>query len=418
LRTFVRGSVGTGAALVARAIGALLVNKVVVLYGGPGSLAQLGRFQSLMGLFGALPANGTQVGLTTALAPLQTGERRYRLWGGAAVWLTAVLVGVAGILLGLFGGAEWPWGRVIVFTLAMLLVSGQALVGAALLVAARRSAYVALAVAISALGLAAVLGLLALGQPLSHVLLGYVVGQGLSFGLALALARRAGLLRGWQPRHWPSRLALRGLLRFVLMAVGTQLFSQAVGYTLRAYLIKHYTPAATDLWQAVDKLSGNYTMAVSVVLSTVFHPRLAALAAWPAEQRRYVSSVAGLLAVGGALGLGLVYIFRIPLLSLLFAPRLVAAAALLAPELLGDWAKFLAWVFQYTLLVRGRPGSYLAVQAGASVLYASLLTALVPRLGLPGVVDAYAISCCLMLLGCAVWFYSKSLRPIAGRRSN
>ncbi len=411
LRTFLRGSVGTSAALLARAVGSLLLSKVIVLYGGPGSLAQLGRFQNMMSLFGALPANGVQVGVTTALAPLQAGQPRYRLWLGAATWLTVLLIGVAGLALGLFGGAEWPFVRTAVFTLAMLLVAGQALLSAVLLVAGRRGAYVVLALAISVAGLAAVIGLLALGQPLSRVLMGYVVGQGLTFGLALWLAGRAGLLRGWWSVHWPSRVAVRGLLRFVLMAVGTQLFGQAVVYALRAYLIKHFTPAASDLWQAVDKLSGSYTIAIGLVLSTVFHPRLAALAPQPAEQRRYVSMVAGLLAVGLALGLGLLFMCRIPLLTLLFAPRLTAAAPLLAPQLLGDWAKFLSWLFQYTLLVRGRPGPYLAFQAGATMLYAGLLALLVPRLGLPGVVDAYAIHCSLMLVVCAAWFYSQSARP-------
>lgn len=405
-----RGSAGTSAALLARAAGSILLSKVIVLYGGPGSLALLGRFQSLMGLFGALPANGVQVGMTTALAPLRAGQPRYRLWLGAASWLTVLLIGMGGLLLWLLGGAAWPLGRTLVFTGAMLLVAGQGLLSVALLVAGRRGAYVALAAAIGGLGLLAVVGLLALGQPLSRVLLGYVVGQGLSFGLALGLAGRAGLLRGWQPLHRPSRVALASLLRFILMAVGTQLFGQAVGYALRAYLIQHFTPAATDLWQAVDKLSGNYSMAISVVLSTVFHPRLAALAPQPAEQRRYVGSVAGLLAVGLAVGLGLLFSLRGPLLTLFFAPRLAAAAPLMAPQLLGDWAKFLSWLFQYVLLVRGQPGRYLAVQGGASVLYAGLLAWLVPRLGLPGVVDAYAIQYSLMLLGCAGWFYGKSLR--------
>ena len=409
-----RGSAGTSAALLARAVGSVLLSKVMVVYGGPGSLAQLGRFQSLMGLFGALPANGVQVGLTTALAPLRAGQPRHRLWLGAASWLTGLLVGVGGLLLGLFGGPAWPLGRTLVFTGAMLLVAGQALLSVALLVAGRRGAYVALAAAASGLGLAAVAGLLVLGQPLSRVLLGYVVGQGLTFGLALGLAGRARLLRGWRPRHRPSRVALRSLLRFVLMAVGTQLFGQAVDYALRAYLIQHFTPAATDLWQAVDKLSGNYTMAMAAVLSTVFHPRLAALASQPAEQRRYLSTVAGLLAMGLAAGLGLLFSLRVSVLTLFFAPRLAAAAPLMAPQLLGDWARFLSWLFQYVLLVRGQPGRYLAVQAGSWGLYAGLLAWLVPRLGLPGVVDAYAVHNCLLLLGCAGWFYGKGLRSRMG----
>jgi PST family polysaccharide transporter len=395
--------------MVARTAGTLLLNKLVVVYGGAGGLTQLAQFQTLMGLFGALPTNGVQVGAATYLAPLQVGQPRYRLWLAAAGWLTALLVGAAGLLLLVLGGPAWPAGHVLFFTGAMLLVSGQALLSGVLLLAGRRGAYVGLMVAVSAAGLVVVAGLLALGQPLGRVLLGYVGGQALVFGLALVGAHRAGLLGGWRQLGLPSRVALRGLLRFVLMAVGTQLFGQAINYALRAYLIRHYTPTATDLWQAVDKLSANYTMALVMVLSTVFYPRLAALAPRPAEQRHYVSVVAGLLALSLALGLGLLYGLRGPLLSWLFAPRLAAAASLLGPQLLGDWARFLGWVFQYTLLARGRPGPYLAVQAGTSVLYAGLLAGLVPLLGLPGVVDAYAVSYGLVLVGCVGWFYGKRL---------
>ncbi len=407
LRTFVRGSAGTGVAVAARAAGALLLSKAMALYGGPGGLTQLAQFQSLMGLFGALPTDGVQAGVVAHLAPLRPGGARHRLWLGTALWLTALLVGAGGGLLLALGGAAWPVGRTAVFTAAMGLVCGQALLGAALLAAGRRGAYVALAVVLSALGTAAVAGLLAVGQPLGRVLLGYVGGQALTFGLALGLADRAGLLRGWRARPRPSRVALRGLLKFLLMAAGTLLFGRAVDYAVRAYLIAHFAPAATDLWQAVARVSDNSTLVVGAVLSTVFYPRLAALAPAPAEQRRYVGAVAGLLAVGLGAGFGLLFYFRSGLLALLFAPRLAAAAPLLAPQLLGDWAKFLSWVFQYALLVRARPGPYLAVQAGSAVLYAGLLAGLLPALGLPGVVLAHAARYGLLALGCVGWFYGR-----------
>ena len=143
------------------------------------------------------------------------------------------------------------------------------------------------------------------------------------------------------------------------------------------------------------------------VLSTVFYPRLAALAAQPAEQRRYVTLVATVLALGLAVGFGLVWGVRRPLLTLLFDERLAAGAPLLAPQLLGDWAKFLSWVFQYTLLVRARPAPYLLVQAGSAALYAGLLALLLPRLGLPGVVWAQAARYGVLLLGCIGWFYGR-----------
>ena len=405
LRTFVRGTAGTGVAVAARTAGALLLSKLLALYGGPGGLTQLAQLQNLMALFGALPTDGVQLGATSYLAPLRPGSPRHGLWLGAAAWLVLGLIGGAGLLLLLLGGPTWPAGRALVFTGAMLLVAGQSLLGVALLAARRRGAYVLLTTVLSALGPAAVAALLALGQPLARVLLGYVVGQALTFGLALGLARRAGLLRGWPGRGWPGRVALRGLARFLLMALGNLLFGRVVEYVVRAYLIGHFAPAATDLWQAVAKLSDNYSLVVIAVLNTVFYPRLAALAAAPAEQRRYVGTVAGLLAVGLAAGLGLLYALRQPVLTLLFAPRLAAAAALLGPQLLGDWAKFVSWVFQYLLLVRGRALPYLAMQAGATLLYTSLLVNILPRLGLPGMVVTHATHYGLMLVLSAGWFY-------------
>jgi len=405
LRTFVRGTAGTGVAMAARTAGALLLGKLVALYGGPGGLTQLAQFQNLMGLFGALPTDGVQLGATTYLAPLRPGGPRHGLWLGTAAWLVALLVSAAGLLLLVLGGPAWPASRVLLFTGAMLLVTEQALLSVALLAARRRGAYVLLTTVLSGLGVAAVAGLLALGQPLGRVLLGYVLGQALTFGLALRLASGAGLLRGWPGRGGPSRAAVRGLARFVLMALGNLLFGRAVEYVVRAYLIGHFVPSATDLWQAVVKLSDNYTLVVVAVLNTVFYPRLAALAAAPAEQRRYVSTVAGLLALVLAAGLGVLYALRQPLLTLLFAPRLAAAAPLLAPQLLGDWAKFVSWVFQYMLLVRARALPYLAMQAGGVLLYTSLLVNILPRIGLPGMVITHATHYCLMLLISAVWFY-------------
>ena len=410
-----RGAAGTGVAVGARAAGALLLNKLVALYGGPGGLTQLAQFQNLMALFGALPADGVQVGATTYLAPLRPGTARYRLYLGAALWLTAGLVVVAGALLGGLGGAAWPVGRTVAFTVAMGLVTGQALLGAALLAAGRRGAYVALTTVLSAAGVLAAGGLLALGRPLSQVLLGYVGGQALSAGVGLLLARRAGLLRGG-PAARPNRAAVRALSRFLVMALGGLLFDRTVDYAVRAYLIAHFAPAATDQWQAVAKLSDNYTLVVGAVLSTVFFPRLAALAPHPAAQRRYVGTVAALLAVGLALGLGLVYGLRREVLALLFAPRLAAAASLMAPQLLGDWAKLVSWVFLYVLLVRARPGPYLAWQAFAAVLYVGLVVGLLPARGLPGLVLAHAAHHGVLLMLCLGWFWRPYFRPSKKRR--
>ncbi len=396
---FVSGSLGTGVAILARAIGSLLINKLMAVYGGPGALTQLAQFQNLMGLFGALPADGIQVGATSRLAPLQPGAPRYRAWLGAAGMLTLGAVGLAGVVLWLTGGTTWRLGAAALFTLGMAAVATQALLSTALLAAGQRQAYVIQNVVISVLSTAAAGAALAAGWALPQVLGSYLLGQALALLPTLVQARRGGLLRGLRPGRL-SRVATWGLLRFVLMALGTLLFGRAVDYAVRDYLMRHFAPASTDLWQAVGRLSDYYSLVVGAVLSTVFYPRLAALAAVPAQARQYMRVVLGLLASGLAVAFGLIFALRDWLLPLLFSSRLLAARELMAPQLLGDWAKFLVWVFIYQLLARARALPYLAVQAASAALYTVLLAVLLPRLGLAGAVWAHAARYGVLLLAC------------------
>ena len=403
IRHFVRGSLGTGVAVLARAGGSLIVNKLVATLAPAGGLTQLAQFQNLMALLTTLPYDGVQVGLVKYLAPLRPGSPRYRAWLGAATALNAAALLLGGLGLALRGQLGWGWPSLLVFLLGIALITGQALLGSALLAAGRLRAYVGLTAALAALGTLATAATLGAGWPLPRVLLAYLLAQGLALGPALGLAGRAGLLRGLRPGAPISRLAVRRLGQFLLMAGSTLLFGKAVDYVLRDYLLAAYGPARTDLWQAVAKLSDNYTMVFAAVVGSVFYPRLAALAGQPRAARRYLGGVLALLAPVLAGGLGLIYAARSWLLPLLFAPRLLGAQVLLGPQLLGDWAKLLSWLFIFQLTARARTGPYVAVQAGSAAVFAALLAALLPRYGLQGAVLAHAARYGLLLAGC-VWF--------------
>ena len=400
IRHFVRGSLGAGVAVAARAAGALIVNKLFATYAPAGGLTLLAQFQNLMALLTTLPYDGVQVGLVRYLAPLRPGSPRYRAWLGAATGLNAAaLLAGAGVLAarGLLG---WGWGSLAVFLLGISLITGQALLGSALLAAGKLRAYVGLSVTLAGLGTAAVAATLLGGWPLRVVLLAYLLAQGLTLLPALGLAAQAGLLRHLRPAAPVSWLALRRLSQFLLMAVSTLLFGKAVDYVLRDYLLTTFGPARTDLWQAVAKLSDNYTMVFGAVMSSVFYPRLAVLAGQPDAARRYLRGVLALLAPVLAVGLGLIFACRDWLLPLLFAPRLLGGREFLAPQLLGDWAKLLSWLFIFQLTARARTGPYVAVQAGSAAVFAGLLVVLLPRLGLVGAVWAHAARYGLLLLAC------------------
>ncbi|RAK69768.1 hypothetical protein [Hymenobacter edaphi] len=407
LARFVRGSLGSGVSVLARAGGALALNKLLAVFGGPGGLTLLAHFQNLMALLTTLPNDGVHVGIVKYLAPRRPGSAGWRLWFGSGVVLNAAVLLLGFLALPVLRGpllaafrptAGWVLGVVAGIT----LLTAHAYLAAVLLAAQRLRAYVALTVLLSVLGPLAVAGALALRWPVPRVLLAYLLAQGLTVLPTAWVCARAGLLSWVRPRL--SRPALLGLGRFLLMALSVLVCSKAVDFAVRDLLISRFSLTQTGLWQAVAKLSDNYTMVFSAVMGAVFYPRLAALAAQPAARRAYVRAVFGLLAGLLALGLAALWLLRDWLLPLLFDARFAAARTLLGPQLLGDWAKFLSWTLLYLLVAEARAGRYVAVQLASAALYAGLLALLLPRYGLYGAPLAHAARFGVVLLACGLYF--------------
>jgi PST family polysaccharide transporter len=404
---FLRGAFSSGLAVGARTAGALLLNKLLAVYGGPSGLTLLAHFQNLMALFTTLPNDGVHVGIVKYLAPLRAGSGRYRAWLGAGLLLNALalLVGTALLLLGrqaLVGVFRPSLGWMVLFAAGIGLLTLNTFWVAVLLAAGRLRAYVWLTAVLSGIGVAGVAGGLYAGLPVENVLLAYLLAQGCTLLPTLGLCARYGLLMPWRGKV--SRAATRDLGRFLVMAVSVLLFSKAVDFVMRDVLIRYFSLAQTGMWQAVAKLSDNYTMVFSAVMGSVYYPRLAALIGQPAPLRGYVRTVLLVLAPVVAAGLGLLYLLRDWLLPLLFDAQFAAARDLLAPQFLGDWAKFLTWTFLFILMAKAHVGRYVAVQAGSAVLYAGLLAVLLPRYGLLGAPLAHAARFSILLIGCTLYF--------------
>ncbi|KUG07565.1 hypothetical protein [Solirubrum puertoriconensis] len=405
---FVRGSIGSGISVVARAGGALVLNKLLAVYGGPGGLALLAHFQNLMALLTTLPNDGVHVGIVKYLAPKRAGTGAWRAWFGAGVGLNLLVLLIGFVALPLLRGAllqafepTWPWVAGLV--VGITLLTAHAYLAAVLLAAHRLKAYIWLTVTLSVLGPSAVALALWAKWPVVWVLLAYLLAQGLTVVPTAWLCFRYQLLPR-HPRLRISRVAVQELGKYLLMALSVLLCSKALDFAVRDLLIARFSLAQTGLWQAVAKLSDNYTMVFSAVMGAVFYPRVAALAGQPAEQRAFVRSVFALLALVLALGFGLLWLLRDWLLPLLFDARFAAARELLAPQLLGDWAKLLAWTLLYLLLAQAQAIRYVLVQCASAAVYAGALVLLLPQWELYGAPLAHALRFGVVLLFCLIYF--------------
>ena len=104
LARFVRGSLGSGVSVLARAGGALALNKLLAVFGGPGGLALLAHFQNLMALLTTLPNDGVHVGIVKYLAPRRPGSASWRLWFGSGALLNAAVLLLGFLTLPLLRG--------------------------------------------------------------------------------------------------------------------------------------------------------------------------------------------------------------------------------------------------------------------------------------------------------------------------
>ncbi|MGV3502468.1 MAG: hypothetical protein ACO1O1_02090 [Adhaeribacter sp.] len=381
-----------------RTLGALAINKLVALQFGPHGITLLAHFQNLVAIATTVPQEGVNLGLISLLADKKSQDPAYRsyFWAAAAWHLLAFGLVLALFLLrkqyylGAFlqGAAGEAW---LAFFFPGLLLLLLVVFLQALILSRQALPYYALLVALPSLASAALIWYFLDYLALPALLLLYLASQALAAAGALALTAR----QGWLPAFrlaGVDKKALGAIGRYILMALTLVICSKMVNFYVRDLMIGRFDLYHTGLWQAVVKLSENYTMVFTSLLGMIYYPRLAALVRQPEAFRAFVRRTfyRALPLVGG--GLLLCYALQKWLFLLLFDESFLPAAYLLDYQMLGDFFKMSAWILSYILLVQARTRLYMVLQVVAAALYLALLFGFVEIFGLEGVTMAHCTS--------------------------
>jgi PST family polysaccharide transporter len=410
MRTFLKSSFWSLLAIGFRTASALVINKLVALQFGPNGITLLSHFQNLVTIATTVPNEGINLGLLSLLADKKTSDPDYRrfFWAGA-LWqllvfgmLLALLLGQRHFYLGAFleheNAASWTGFFLLGLLLLLLSVFLQGI-----LLTRQALPYYALLVALPSTGSAAAFWYFRAEVSLPVLLLLYLGSQAFTALVALALCAWKGWLpRFSRPGFRPQALASIG--KFILMALTLVLCSKLVNFYVRDLMIQRFDLYHTGLWQAVVKLSDNYTMVFTSLLGMLYYPRLAALIRQPAAFRAFVRQV--FYRVVPLIGLGLLvfYGLRSWFIRLLFDASFLPAAYLLDYQVLGDFFKLSAWLLSYIIVVQARTALYIGLQAAAAGLYLVLLFWFVGAFGLQGVTMAHCASFGLFLVFNLVYF--------------
>ncbi|MFT2010485.1 hypothetical protein ACMA1I_17555 [Pontibacter sp. 13R65] len=400
-----------------RTIGSLGINKLIALHYGPNGITLYAHFQNLVSIVTTVPDGGINIGTIKFLANEDPASQQYRQYFWAGIWLNLLcwLVALALIFsfseyyLGIFleeaGLITWWW--IAGFATGSLLLTYNLFLQAMLLSKRVLKWHVVGTSTVSLAGLAVVY---ALGGKLSVAnLLPLLLGaQGTTFFLMLPVLYFKRLIHTFRRIKVPKTVYLN-IGKYVVMALSAVVCLKLTNFFVRDYVISRFELYDTGLWQAVVRVSENYSLVYTSVIGMLYYPRMAALVADQNGLQKYVRSTFYLVLPGLLVALLLVYLLREWVLLLLFNQDFVVAEYLFDYQLIGDFFKMWSIVLTNLMVVRAHVRLYISWQIITALFYMALVYFLVEPFGLEGVTMAHAIRYAAVLVFSMV-YYNKYIR--------
>lgn len=402
-----------------RAVSSLTINKLFALYYGPNGITLYAHFQNLIAIITTVPNGGVNIGAITLLARGNPASQSYRRYFVAALLLNLLCFVAALSLILSFPGyfldvflqqialdGVWQWG--ILFGVGSLLLTLNLYLLSVLLARQELRRYVLGVSAMSLAGLAAVY--LSSGKwPLHELLLVVLGAQAAAFFVLLPMLYLKMLLPAFRKIAIPLSV-YHDLWKYVIMALSAVVCLKLTDFYIRDFVINRYDLYQTGLWQAVVRVSEQYSSIYTAVIGMLVYPRMAAMANQQATLQKFVRqafySVPPVLAVA----LLLVYLLRDWVLLLLFSRDFVQADYLFDYQLLGDFFRLWSILLTNLLVVRAQVALYVGWQICSALLYIALVYLLIGPLGLEGVTMAHALRYGAVLVFFML-FYVKYIRP-------
>lgn len=379
--------------------------KFTAVYLGPGGLAQVAQFNSLVtlgqGLIGA--------GVTTAVVrvtPEYQGDadRQSALWatsarialGLAATGMVALVLASPWLAGRLLGDANLAWAIGLCALAIAASVFNNLLLG--ILNGLR-----AIGRVVQSNVLATMAGLLVFAPACVHWgLVGGLAGSALVYAVALAvtlmlLPGQGGFALRRMVGAYDKEQARR-IWAFYPMLVAHATLSPLSTMLVRDAMSTSLSLHAAGLWQAAWRLSEVYLMLITTSVSLFFMPRLGELAQQAAALRSEVwRTLAAVLAItaASALAIGLL---RDVLVRAVFSSAFDGAQALMPVQLLGDVLKMGAWTLGFVLVSQVKTRWYVAIEVLVPLIFVLATKALIPTLGPIGAMWAYVTASLVHLL--------------------
>lgn len=414
--TLIRAGLLNAIAVAIRMLSAVVLNKILAIYVGPGGYALIGQFQNLVSILTTFASGAVNTGVTKGTAQhFDDTDRQVRLWRTAGT-LTIGGAGSVGLLLALFHGSlaqqflgDQRFGNVFVWLgvslvfialngLLLAILNGKKLVGI----------FVLINIAGSLIGLA-ITGALAVLFGLEGALIALSVNQAIVFLVSATLCARQpwfsfAMLFG---RIDPA--ALRELLKFTAMALTSAAMVPLTQILIRNHLMDHFGAESAGYWEALMRISGLYLTLVTVPLSVYFLPRIAEIRQFSELKREILDGYKIIIPIT-ALGALAIFLLRDFITLVLFTPQFLPMRELFGWQMVGDVVKICGWLLGYVLIGRGMARAFIITEVLFGAIWYILVLVFTHAFGLQGAQMAYFANYAIYLCVLVFIFYIKASR--------
>jgi polysaccharide transporter, PST family len=402
--TLIKTSLLNAIAVGVKMLTLLGLNKILAVYVGPAGYAALGQFQNAVQMISTLAIGAINTGVTKYTAEYHDDEARQK-----AVWQTAGTIALIGsvlfsLLVFAFRAelAHWFLSDVSLapvfgwFAATLVLFVLNTLLLAILNGKKDIHRYVLANIAGSLFALL-VTSVMVVQWGLKGALVGFAVYQSLAFFVTLALCVRTPWFR---LSHLFGRMDIavaKNLAKYTAMALTTAATVPLSHILIRNHLGQTLGWEAAGYWEAMWRLSGAYLMLVSTTLSVYYLPRLSELKTSSEIRREILAGYRVLLPVAAVFAM-LVYLLRDFIIETLFSADFLPMERLFFWQLVGDMLKIASWLFAYVMLGKAMTNIYITTEIMFAVIFIAGVNWFVAKLGLTGVVVAYAATYFLYLI--------------------
>jgi len=389
----------------------IITSKVIAIFVGPIGLALVGNFRNFVGTFEAISTLGFPNGIVKYVAETKEEEtelKKYVSTGFIAVFLVSMVL--SGLLFfmsdywnELVFGSDHAFSFVFkTFSFALPWYALSLILVAIINGLGKFNNVIFITIIGNFIGLLVSI-LFIYNYQTSGALLSIIITPSLLFLVSFYyINKELPLLHFIRFSYFDFKI-IKNLTHYFIMAIVSGIFSSVVFLAIRKNIIATIGIKEAGYWEAITRISSNYLLFVSTILTLYFLPKLV-IAKNNIETKKVFWSYYKSIFPFFIIGVIILYYSRFLIVKILFTDEFLPVTTIFFWQLFGDLLKMASWILAYQFFAKKMTLAFIISDLLSLVLMYFFSNYFVSLFGVVGVVMAHAITYCVYLVVLGVYF--------------